>query len=141
MRKCLIILILLLLSGCTRSPHAVDNYESFDELITAREQGAYPQAVAYDLRDGTSCDSGHIRGFMCIFYETTLTLEQVIENVEVLYEKDALILLICEDGQTSKNVATQLSSKGYRHVYYYRLGYQDYATTKPDYVPEIGCDC
>lgn len=140
-RLLLILLLLVCLSGCKSKLHAIDTYQEWDELIQMKLEGVYQESLMYDLRDKTLCEAGHVSGFLCIFYQETLTLLQVESNIEIVYGKDALILLMCEDGTISYELGESLIQKGYRHVYYFKDGYTAYAQAKPNFVPEVGCNC
>jgi rhodanese-related sulfurtransferase len=133
------VLILVLLSGCKAKLKGVATYEEWDALIASKSN--YDEVVAYDLREGTTCDQGHVSGFLCIFYQNDLTIEEVKENILIVYHKDALVLLMCEDGTDSLALGEMLIDEGYTKVYYFMGGYQTYSSTKPNFVPEVGCNC
>lgn len=141
MKKILIIPILIFLIGCSRTPHAINNYQDLDTMLTKRSQGEYSEVVVYDLRDGGTCYDGHIKGFTCIFYQNHFTIDDIYQNINIVYSKKAIIILICEDGTKSLTLATRLTQNGYHKVYYFVGGYQEYQNQNPNYVPEIGCDC
>ncbi|MFA6627187.1 MAG: rhodanese-like domain-containing protein [Bacilli bacterium] len=142
MKRVLIgILLLIGLGGCQSKLHSISTYQMWDELIDAKLAGDYSQSLMYDLREGTNCDEGHVSGFLCIFYGNNLTIFQIQFNIEAIYSKNALILLMCEDGAISQELGDALVAKGYRHVYYYAGGYDAYSHTKPNFIPEIGCNC
>lgn len=140
MKKLLILIFLIFLSGCGYQPHGITNYQDLDEILEKRAIGKYDEAIVYDLRDG-ECFNGHIPGFTCIFYQTGLTIDDVYNNIKKVYSKQALVIFICEDGMTSKTLANKLSKDGYKKVYYFEGGYLGYTNQKENFTPEVGCDC
>lgn len=139
MKKYLVLILLILLSGCTYKAKAISNYQEWDKLISSRKDNS----LAYDLRDASSCLEGHISSFVCIFYSSdkTIDLKKVEENITKIYNKKTLILLICADGLDSSQMASSLAGKGYKKVYYYVGGYNQYIIDNPNFEAEIGCNC
>lgn len=135
--------LVLLLSACSAKVYKYDasNIEKFDQLIENKLNGVYLQALAYDLRD--NCEEGHIDGFTCIKTASNeeLTKEDIIELI-TQYNKDAVIILICEDGRESGEIATVLMRKKYSEIHYFLTGYNDYCLIKGDsFTPSEGCGC
>ena len=141
MKKIIILCLFVLLVGCSKQAKGLTNYQDLDLILEKRSDGKYKEAVVYDLRNGTVCDDGHIKGFTCIFYQSKITVDDVFDNINIVYSKNALVLLICEDGLTSAALAKKLSDAGYKKVYYYIGGYQEYLIQNEDFIPEVGCDC
>lgn len=141
MKRLLVIVLLILLTSCTSSPKAINDYVKLDAMLEKRAQGEYQEVVVYDLRDGKICFNGHIKGFTCIFYQTDLSLDDVYNNINIVYSKKAVIILICEDGSKSLSLAQRLVNDGYHKVYYFAGGYQEYLNQNPNIIPEVGCDC
>ena len=141
MKKGLILILLIFLIGCNSKPKGLKGFEQVDIILENRANGQYQEAVVYDLREGQACFDGHIKGFTCIFYQTDLSVDDVFNNINKVYSKKALVLLICEDGEISKALANRLSEVGYQKVYYFHGGYLEYCQQNANYIPEIGCDC
>lgn len=102
--------------------------------------------IAYDMRSLELCEAGHIQGFICVDYGSSMSpTEQVIHNITnkySQYKKTDLIILIGDDTSDSQEVAKTLAKKGFREVYYFIGGYDEYVRQKgEDFVPEVGCGC
>lgn len=138
----IMISMVFILSSCSGKVYSYnqDNIEAFDLLIENKLNGLYSQALAYDLRE--NCDLGHIEGFSCIrVAESGLTKEDII-NMILSYDLEAVIILICNDGVESSQIAKYLKKEKYKSVHYFEGGYISYCEIKGDsFIPEIGCDC
>lgn len=140
MKKILLICIFVfLLNGCSRKANSVTEAEKLDELMLEK-------VVAYDMRSLELCEAGHIKGFICVDYGSSMDpKEQVIYNITnkySQYKKRDLILLIGQNTDEALEVAQQLSKKGFRKVYYFIGGYDEYVKQKgEEYIPEVGCGC
>lgn len=134
-----VLLIFLLLGGCKAKVRAISSYQKWDELNDSRKHEV--SSLAYDLRPQEACLAGHLPQFNCIFYNRELSLEKVKENIKIVYEKDTLILLMCEDGSISEELASSLVKEGYSRVYYFTGGYNKYCLDNKEFIPETGCNC
>lgn len=141
MKKLIILCLLVLLVGCSNKPQEITTFQALDDILEKRDEGKYKEAVVYDLRDGQVCSDGHIKGFTCIFYQSSLTIDDVYNNINIVYSKKALILLMCEDGAISLSLAGRLTEAGYKNVYYFAGGYLEYCQQNKDFIPETGCEC
>lgn len=138
----ILIVISFMLCSCTSKPisYDVNSISSFDEIITN------DKAVRYDLRDPRVCEEGHIPNFMCMRKKaedgTLNSLDELASNIRMIYNKDKIIVLVSEDGEDARILATKLYSMGYDNIHYFSLGYEDYKEAKGDtFIPEVGCNC
>lgn len=133
----------LLLSSCSGKvyKYSEKNIVAFDLLIENKLAGLYSQALAYDLR--SDCGEGHIDGFTCIrnSVEDVLSKDDILDLIRQ-YNKDAVIILICEDGIESGEIAAALKKEKYTKVHYFLKGYNNYCLIKGDsFTPIQGCGC
>lgn len=126
------------LNGCNNNSGGIVEVERFNEILSVQN------AKKYDLRDYDECGSGHINGFACIMAPnidgSIRSIEDIIEIIK-FEKKNQYILLICNDGSKSQYICNSLKKSGYRNVYYFEGGYDNYVTLMGDqYKPEIGCN-
>lgn len=113
MKRLCILLILLLLTGCTETK--TTEQESIYMNITAQQakeimdnQSGY---IILDVREQDEYDEGHIPGAILLPYG------QIDEKAEdVLPDKDQLILVYCRSGRRSKIAAESLVDLGYTNI-------------------------
>lgn len=128
MKKVLIILCCIMLSGCVNNNDAsVPEKQTEQTVVTnGEEKGMYEQISAeqaydimnsekdfiiLDVREQEEYDSGHIPGAVLIPYT------EINERAEELIpEKDKLILVYCRSGRRSKIASEALIRLGYTSV-------------------------
>jgi rhodanese-related sulfurtransferase len=141
MKQLLCLIILLILTGCSRKINIVEDYQELDELLIKKANGDFKESLAYDLRSSDACNAGHIKGFTCIFYNSNKTVDDVFKDILLIYSKKAVIILICEEGRVAEDLAKRLFEDGYVNVQYFKGGYVNYQSQNLNFIPEIGCNC
>lgn len=139
MKKIIItLLFIFILVGCKAQPHEISTAIEFDKIIAK-------SVVRYDLRTYEECSDGHIPGFLCIDNGDLSSVEQAIYNITNKYsnyKKSDIIVLISKNTIDAQEAASQLAKKGFKNIYYFRGGYDEYVNQKgDDFEPEVGCDC
>ena len=105
MKKIIILLVLLLVAGC--SAHVTNvNYETAKKIIDEEN------AIIIDVRTQEEFDSGHIDGALLI--PVDVIDEKIEENVA---DKKTSIIVYCRSGNRSKTAADILINHGYENVY------------------------
>ena len=108
MKKIILILITIFLTGCTSSisKTGVITYQDAQELIKK-------DAVIIDVRTGDEYNEDHIDDAIL------MTLDTINENVakEKIKSKDSYVIVYCKSGNRSKQAQELLTSLGYTNVY------------------------
>ncbi len=138
MKKNLIFIFLIFFLVACKAK-GLSSYQKWDELNDLRKHEV--SSLAYDLRPYDACLAGHIPNFTCLYYNQEPDLIKTKDNIVSVYDKKALILLICEDGKNSSLLADMLIKAGFTRVYYYLGGYNKYCEDNKAFIPEIGCNC
>ena len=112
-----IILLLLLLTGCTSGQGMdgdgmVNSYQQIDQETAKMMMEADDGHVIVDVRRQDEYDAGHIPGAILIPNETITDARP-----EQLPELDQVILIYCRSGNRSKQAAQKLFDMGYTNVY------------------------
>ena len=107
----LIILVLLLLSGCATPAQDVPAYRQvgMEEAVAMME--TEDNYVILDVRTSEEFRDGHIPGAVNIANEIIGT-----EEIPELPDKDQLILVYCRSGNRSKQASQKLAAQGYTNV-------------------------
>lgn len=131
-----IILLLLLMFICilfaceNEKITKVSDINEFDKLINSEG------VLLYDIRKKEECEKGHIPYFMCMGLE-----DDLVENIKLLYSTKKTIVFIGSESDILL-VFNELEKNGYKNIYYFEGGYENYAKLKgDDFVPAVGCDC
>lgn len=134
MRTLLVLLCLLLLSGCSKNSVSVGiiggadgptqilvsskqeekktmQFQCISQLEAKEIMDSGKAFVLVDVREQNEFDVGHIPGAILMPYERTGELAE-----SLLPEKDALILVYCRSGRRSKIAAAELADMGYSYV-------------------------
>ena len=143
-----IFLILFILNGCTGKDIRVYSDAEVEKYNTILNKIGDGKTKAYDLREYEECYAGRIPGFYCSRIEEiedeVEALDRIVTNLSLLLgnKKSTLIILIDNDGSSSKYVAEELFSLGYKNIHYFKSGYEKYVSLQDNFVPESGeCDC
>lgn len=128
MKKVLIILCCIMLSGCVNNNDTSVSEKTSEQAVVTNVEGKdmYEQISAeqayeimnsekdftiLDVREQDEYDSGHIPGAILIPYT------EINEHAEeMLPEKDKLILVYCRSGRRSKIASESLVQLGYTNV-------------------------
>ncbi len=115
--------VLCLLGGCTATQTTPQtDLQSKDDIELTYRQISENEALEFmattnedyvllDVRTYEEFAQGHIQGAICIPNETIGTAE-----IELLPDKDALILVYCRSGNRSKQASRKLVALGYTNV-------------------------
>lgn len=133
-----LLLIICFICACDKNGITkVSDVNEFDNLIN--KEGV----LLYDIRIKEECEAAHIPYFMCMGSEKKdeKHLEELIQNIEILYGKNKIIIFIGEE-EDILFVFKELEKDGYKKLYYFDGGYETYANLKgKDFIPATGCDC
>ena len=126
----IVCLFCLVLTSC-KKPNRVGDVQEFESLFEG--------AIKYDIRTEEECESGHIKGFVCMGDNDN---DEIVKNISLVsLSKDQNIILIGDEKRVLEIFDT-LSKKGYKSMYYFDGGYQAYVEAKGEgFVPETGCGC
>lgn len=129
----LLLLVICFIYACNKeSIIKVSDVNEFDRLINLEG------VLLYDIRSKEDCEEGHIPYFMCMGQDDLL---EIAENIKILYSKNKTIIFIGEE-EDILVVFNELKKDGYKKLYYFDGGYENYANLKgKDFIPAIGCDC
>ncbi|HHZ11937.1 MAG TPA: rhodanese-like domain-containing protein [Acholeplasmataceae bacterium] len=143
MKKLVMILLLLFLSGCAKNPVKVYTDPEISEFEKVfMEAGS--KAKKYDLRHLEDCRKGRIPGFYCARVlkgnGEEKTLEDISEDLALIVKnKRTPIILIDYDGGDAEELSGMLREKGFVNIHFFRSGYGRYAELKgDDFVPDTG---
>ncbi len=110
----LILILTIILAGC--AGNTGENMKNTYEQISAKEakeiidnQSGY---IILDVRTREEYDQGHIPNAILLPNETIGT-----EEINMLPDKDQMILVYCRSGNRSKQAASKLVNLGYTNVY------------------------
>ena len=106
-----LLLLLLLLAGCTASNEQENSYRqiSMDEAVTMmEEESGY---IILDVRTPEEFRERHIPNAINIPNETIGS-----EDIQELPDKDQLILVYCRSGNRSKQASGKLAELGYTNI-------------------------
>ncbi len=115
--------VFFLFGGCTatRPDAQKDSQTKGEEQLTYRQisenealefiAAAQEEYILLDVRTHEEFNLGHIEGAICIPNETIGT-----EELDLLPDKDALILVYCRSGNRSKQASQKLVNMGYTNV-------------------------
>lgn len=108
-----LILIILTLSGCTRTSN--DKASTYIKITSEEAKEMIDnngEIIILDVRTEEEYKEGHIKGAILI------PNNQILENAEEeLLDKEATILVYCRSGRRSAQAAADLASLGYTNVY------------------------
>lgn len=108
MKKILIILIVLVLTGCSStSNEEIVTYKTINQ-IEAKKKIDNENAVLIDVRTKKEYEEGNIENSVNIPLNEIETLD---------YDKDTVIIVYCRSGGRSKNAANVLINNGFTKVY------------------------
>lgn len=108
MRKFLIVLIVLALALVACTEEAVYTKISAEEAKELMVEGN----MILDVRTQAEYDSGHIEGAVLLAVD-----DIIAENLDLLSDKNQVILLYCRSGNRSKRAADKLLEMGYKKIY------------------------
>ena len=107
----LIVLLVLLLSGCASGDPQINTYRqiSMDEAVTmmAQESGY----IILDVRRVDEFAAGHIPGAINVANESIGT-----DEIPELPDKNQLIMVYCRSGRRRKEAAEKLVKLGYTNI-------------------------
>ena len=112
MKKILILVIaVVLLAGCTaKESENTYNQISMTEAVSMMEEET--DYIILDVRTAEEYEEKHITGAINIPNE-----EIGNEEIELLPDKDAIILVYCRSGNRSKQASEKLANLGYTNIY------------------------
>jgi rhodanese-related sulfurtransferase len=111
MKKILIfVLAVILLSGCTANENEnTYNQISMTEAVSMMEEEE--DYIILDVRTAEEYEQKHITGAINVPNE-----EIGNEEIELLPDKDAIILVYCRSGNRSKQASQKLANMGYTNI-------------------------
>lgn len=114
MKKILIVLCLLLFSGCGEKAEYKD--------IAVEEVSSLGESVLYlDVRSLLEFSNGHVENAV------NIDVEELENNVEDLIpNKERIIIVYCQSGTRSERASKKLIELGYANVYNMLGGYSAY---------------
>lgn len=113
MKKLIILLVILILWGCTdKEPVKEMTYQQISQEKAMEMMQQDDGHIIVDVRTKEEYDEGHIPGAVCLPNER---IEVLMEKV--LPDKDQIILVYCRSGNRSKHASEKLAKAGYRNVY------------------------
>jgi Rhodanese-related sulfurtransferase len=109
MKKILVIvLMILILTGCSKKEQIVYKAVTCDEMQTLVEEGA----TLIDVRTEVEYNTGHLNGAINM---SSTDIMGIIENK--IKNKETKIVVYCQSGGRSKMIADKLIEVGYKYVY------------------------
>lgn len=122
MKRILILIFCLMLSGCAKSEQKIENMqietkeeEAVYMNITAEEakriMDTEEEFVILDVREQSEYDEGHIEGAILIPHEK---IKEMAE--EKIPDKETLILVYCRSGRRSRIASEALLELGYTNI-------------------------
>ncbi len=104
----IIVMALLLFSGCTRQESQVQKLDSIQAFEMSSQQS---EIVIVDVRTEAEYNQGHIQNSINVpLDQITTTMEDIIES------KKTPIFVVCRSGNRSAQAQTMLQSMGYTDV-------------------------
>ncbi len=133
--KVIILIVFVLISimfvSCKKSASKIKDVNEFD--------GLFQDALKYDIRSNDECEIGHIKGFLCMGGEG---LDSVCDTISTIIKDKKRVIILMGTEDDCLYVFNYLGKKGYKHMYYFEGGYENYVSLKGDgFTPEVGCDC
>lgn len=104
MKKILILLILLLV-GCTTNTYTTISQETAKEMM--KEEKNY---IILDVRTKEEYAEGYIEGAI------NIPLDEIKTSI-LLKDKEQIIFVYCQSGRRSKEASEKLANLGYANVY------------------------
>ena len=112
MKKCILLLLVLLLTGCTAVKDGSSAaYQQITQQKVMEIMDTRDDYILLDVRTQSEYEEEHIPGAICIPNEEIGT-----EPPAELSQKDQMILVYCRSGNRSKQAAQKLADMGYTNV-------------------------
>lgn len=115
MKKRIMILLLLLLTGCgtAKQESASMGYQQIKAVEAKEMMEEVDDFIILDVREQEEYDEGHIQGAIL------LPVGMIDEDTAmgVIPAKDTVVLVYCRSGNRSKTAAAALAELGYTQVY------------------------
>lgn len=115
MKKWIMILLLLLLTGCgtAKQESASMGYQQIKAVEAKEMMEEVDDFIILDVREQEEYDEGHIQGAIL------LPVGMIDEDTAmgVIPAKDTVVLVYCRSGNRSKTAAAALAELGYTQVY------------------------
>ena len=112
MKKCILLLLVLLLTGCTAVKDGSSAaYQQITQQKAMEIMDTRDDYILLDVRTQSEYEEEHIPGAICIPNEEIGT-----EPPAELPRKDQMILVYCRSGNRSKQAAQKLADMGYSNV-------------------------
>ncbi len=113
MKKIIIVVMtMILVSGCNSNNNEVDNTTNSINSITTKEVNTIVKEekdyIIIDVRTKEEYESGHIKGAINIPVDA-------INSIDI--DKTKKIIVYCKSGKRSNNAANILLNKGYKYIY------------------------
>ncbi|MBR5049354.1 MAG: rhodanese-like domain-containing protein [Erysipelotrichaceae bacterium] len=109
MKRAMIILLCLLISGCSSQKKA--EYRQITQQQAMEIMESESGYIILDVRRPDEFAEGHIPGAICLPNEQIGTSEP-----DILPDKKQLILVYCRSGNRSKQASEKLAAMGYENV-------------------------
>lgn len=110
-RKLLLLVVLLLLTGCGKTGDTAAKYQQISMQKAIEIMDTQTGYILLDVRTQAEYESAHIPGAICIPNESIGE-----EPPEALPDKDQMILVYCRSGNRSKQASEKLAKLGYTNV-------------------------
>ncbi|MDD4503043.1 MAG: rhodanese-like domain-containing protein [Clostridiaceae bacterium] len=109
-----ILILTIILAGCasTQGENVKNTYENISAKEAKEIMDEKNGYIILDVRTEAEYDQGHIPNAVLLPNETIGT-----EEIDILPDKDQLILVYCRSGNRSKQAAAKLVNLGYTNVY------------------------
>lgn len=108
----IVVMIMILVSGCNSNNNKVDNTTNSINSITTKEVNTIVKEekdyIIIDVRTKEEYESGHIKGAINIPVDA-------INSIDI--DKTKKIIVYCKSGKRSNNAANILLNKGYKYIY------------------------
>ena len=108
----IVVMIMILVSGCNSNNNEVDNTTNSINSITTKEVNTIVKEekdyIIIDVRTKEEYESGHIKGAINIPVDD-------INSIDI--DKNKRIIVYCKSGKRSNNAANILLNKGYKYIY------------------------
>ena len=108
----IVVMIMILVSGCNSNNNEVDNTTNSINSITTKEVNTIVKEekdyIIIDVRTKEEYESGHIKGAINIPVDD-------INSIDI--DKTKKIIVYCKSGKRSNNAANILLNKGYKYIY------------------------
>ena len=109
----LIVVMLLILTGCSETTNSAENTYQQITQSKAREMMNTQHVIVLDVRERDEFDTGHIPGAV-LLPVGTITKDTA---AAVIPKLDSVVLVYCRSGNRSKTASQALVNLGYTNVY------------------------